>query len=163
MTGHKWQRGWATGVRTCERCGLLPLDQDDDETSCTLATIYYTADVFTPDESDTNVYGEPCEPGHGETMESGWFDESWDAWGVHEKKSMVNPDTIETDDPRFDDGFNLDDLIVQDIGDRIGAIDSFDGDSAYAADPQQNYRTGVRVMIAAHVETAKATEGTYPR
>lgn len=31
---HEWQRGAMTGARTCERCGLLPLDDDDNESSC---------------------------------------------------------------------------------------------------------------------------------
>lgn len=32
---HRWQYGPITGAKTCERCGLLPLDQDDVETRCT--------------------------------------------------------------------------------------------------------------------------------
>ena len=31
---HVWQYGRFTGAMTCERCGLLPLDQDDIETEC---------------------------------------------------------------------------------------------------------------------------------
>lgn len=118
----------------------------------TLATIYYTADIFTPDDSDTNVYGEPCEPGYGQTMESGWYDESWDAWSVFDTRDEVRPDTIEFDDDRFEDGWTLDDLIEQDITYRLGVLDSFDGGTAYAADARENYTTGVRVMLAAHVE-----------
>ncbi len=122
-----------------------------DAAVSTLATIHYTADVFTPDDTDTNVYGEPCEAGHGQTMESGWYDEAWDAWGVFETREEVRPDTIESDDGRFDDGMTLDEIVEQVIGSKIGAIDSFDGDTAYAADPRENYETGVMVMRAAHV------------
>ncbi len=118
----------------------------------TLATIYYTADLFTPDDSDTNVYGEPCEAGYGETMESGWYDPAFDTWTVFEEKDSVRPDTIEDDDDRFEDGWTLEDLISMDIGDRLGAIDNHDGYSWYASDPVMNYTTGERVMIAAHVE-----------
>lgn len=118
----------------------------------TLATIYYTATVFTPDDSDTNVYGEPTEPGHGESMDEGWYDAAWDSFGVFPSRDQVRPDTIEADDDRFMDGFDLDDIVTMVVGDAIGAIDSFDGETAYASDPLQNYTTGVRVMLAAHIE-----------
>lgn len=31
---HRWQRGRFTGTRTCEACGLLPLDRDDIASVC---------------------------------------------------------------------------------------------------------------------------------
>jgi hypothetical protein len=31
---HVWQESRFTGTTTCERCGLLPLDADDMETTC---------------------------------------------------------------------------------------------------------------------------------
>ena len=127
----------------------------------TLATIYYTADIFTPDDSDTNVYGEPTEPGYGQTMESGWYDAAWDQWGVFETRDEVRPATIESDDERFDDGYTLDEIVVQVIESHIGAIDSFDGDTAYASDNRINYTTGVQVRIAAHV-TIETSDGTEP-
>ena len=34
---HVWQRARFTGTRTCERCGLLPLDSDDDASPCTVS------------------------------------------------------------------------------------------------------------------------------
>ena len=34
---HVWQRARFTGVETCERCHLLPLDADDDATPCVVA------------------------------------------------------------------------------------------------------------------------------
>ena len=118
----------------------------------TLATIYYTADIFTPDDSDTNGYGEPCEAGHGETIESGWYDEGRVAWGVFLTKDQVWPDVINYDDDRFDDGYTLDQLVKETIKARLGSIDSFDDTTAYAADPKINYTTGVRVLLAAHVK-----------
>ena len=145
-----------------EQCAVwIRGQQTGDKNMTTLATIYYTADVFTPDDTDTNVYGEACEQGYGEAMESGWYDEAWDAWGVFETRDEVRPDTIESDDDRFNDEFTLDDLIEQDITARLGALDSFDGATAYAADSQQNYQTGVRVMVAAHVEVHTEAAPSY--
>lgn len=34
MQEHAWQTGRFTGAMTCERCGLLPLDDDDMSTLC---------------------------------------------------------------------------------------------------------------------------------
>lgn len=31
---HRWQYGRLTGAKTCERCGLLPLDDDDIASRC---------------------------------------------------------------------------------------------------------------------------------
>lgn len=124
----------------------------------TLATIYYTADLFTPNDSDTNVYGEPCEAGYGESIESGWHDPDWSTWTVFLTKDQVRPDTIESNDDRFEGGWSLNDLIEQDIEARLGSIDSFDGMTAYASDPKINYTTGVRVMLAAHVEIHETGE-----
>jgi len=140
--------------------------RDDDAPrgdSTTLATIYYTADLYTPDDSDTNVYGEACEPGYGETMEQGWHEPDWSTWTVFETKDQVRPDTIESDDDRFDNGFTLDDLIEQDITARLGAIDSFDGETAYGSDPHENYTTGQRLMVAAHIEIHETDNETDDR
>lgn len=118
----------------------------------TLATIYYTADILAPDETDTNVYGEPCEPGFGQSMESGWWNPDYDLWSVREKQSDVTPDVIDSKDARLDDELlTLSELVETVIEERIGSIDSFDDDSAYAADSLDNYQTGVRVLRHAHV------------
>jgi hypothetical protein len=34
MSAHEWTRGYLTGVMTCARCRLLPLDDDDVATDC---------------------------------------------------------------------------------------------------------------------------------
>jgi len=115
-----------------------------------LATIYYTADIVTYDGSDTNAYGEPCEPGYGYAVESGWIDPDYDGFTVFEEKSSVRPDTILDDDPRFDDGMDLDTIIEYVITERLGVLDSFDGSSAYAADSYMG-NDGDTVTMAAHV------------
>lgn len=124
----------------------------------TLAIIYYTADVFTPDDSDTNVYGEATEPGYGMTMISGWWDAAWSLFDVFPDKDDVRPDTIEDDDERLTEGWTLDDLIIQDVTARLGSLDSFEDGTAYAADPIENYKTGVHTMVAAHVEIVNDKE-----
>ena len=34
LEAHVWQVSRFTGTKTCERCGLLPLDEDDTESTC---------------------------------------------------------------------------------------------------------------------------------
>ena len=130
----------------------------------TLATIYYTATIFTPSDDDTNVYGEPCAEGHGQTMDEGWIDPQWDMWTVYEAREDVNPDTIESDDGRLEDGVPLADVVRECVEDRLGAIDNVEGDpedtaSWYASDGIHNYRTGVVVMLCAHSTIHEATDG----
>lgn len=114
-----------------------------------LATIYYTAYLFTPDDSDTNVYGEPCEPGYGENVQSGWWSPDFSYWEVNESRNQAEPDIVVSDG--LLDEREYKELIEEVIESRIGAIDSFDGDTAYASDPRINYITGVHLMCAAHV------------
>lgn len=114
-----------------------------------IATIYYTADIITPDDTDTDTYGDECEPGDGLAIESGWYDADYSAWEVFEDQVDVRPDLIVSD--ALEDGATLDELIIETITSRLGVLDSFDGESAYAADAQENYKTGASVMLAAHV------------
>ena len=57
----------------------------------TFYAAYMTADILTPDDTDTNCYGEPTEPGHGQTLESGWIDPSWSRWTVYQEQEDVRP------------------------------------------------------------------------
>jgi hypothetical protein len=56
--------------------------------------LYWSATTITPDGSDTNAYGEACEPGRGYTEQSGWWDPDGDFWRVHERdrRDDVRPD-----------------------------------------------------------------------
>ncbi len=121
----------------------------------TLATIYYTADILTPDGTDTNCYGDPCEAGQGYELAFGWIDLDRDSFTVQDEKTDVRPDTILSDDARFDDGYTLDELIVMDLEDRLGVLDSYDGGTAYAADAILNTKTGESVSSAGHVTRGK--------
>jgi hypothetical protein len=117
--------------------------------------IRYTATKFVPDDSDTNVYGEDCEPGHGEHMVSGWVRNPSDPFDVDTDENL-NPediDPIKLDLDTVVDLFDgdVDKAIRRELEDTLGAIDSFDGLSAYASDPIIDYRSGVRVILAGHV------------
>lgn len=127
--------------------------------------IYFTGTLISPDDSDTNVYGEPVEEGYGQSMESGWVDPNWGLMTIFPNKEDVRPTVIDLHDQydreeleeRF--GGNLDDMILAKIGDTLGAIDSWDGETAYAADPIEDYRTGKSMMLAAHVEISYEKAG----
>jgi hypothetical protein len=109
--------------------------------------VFYTADIVTPDGSDTGVYGDPCEPGHGATLESGWVDMDYDQWTVYDDSSDVRPDLVE--------GETLTELAestADAILSRIGVPESLDNHSTiYGADADQNHRTGQEAMRAAHL------------
>lgn len=58
----------------------------------TTRQIFYTADLITPDGSDTTSDGDGCEPGMGYTCESGWWSPDWSTWTVHDSQESVRPD-----------------------------------------------------------------------
>lgn len=127
--------------------------------------IYFTGTLISPDDSGTNVYGEPVEDGYGQSMESGWVDPNWDLMAIFPNKEDVRPTVIdlrdqydrEELDERFDG--NLDKMILAKIGDTLGAIDFWDGETAYAADPITDHHTGESMMLAAHVEISYEEAG----
>lgn len=111
--------------------------------------VFYTADVITPDGSDTWVYGDPCEPGTGATLESGWWSPDWSRWEVYEEPEHVAPDVY---DPELRDESPAE-WLARVVGDRLGAVEDVSSDSSwYAADSQENYETGADLRPAAHPE-----------
>jgi hypothetical protein len=120
------------------------------EPGTVLAEIRYTATVIVPDDTDTDVYGDQCERGYGATMFTGWYDPDWSRWDVFESREESAVDEITAEE--VEDRGTLEDAILSVIRDRIGALDSWDGETAYAADEERDYRTGVTVMATAHVE-----------
>lgn len=116
-----------------------------------LAEIYYTGTLITPDDSGTNVYGEPTDPDYGESMEDGWVEPDWSLFAVWPNKSDVKPDIIDESDLEFAEGKTLEQLVEETMSDRLGAFDSWDGQTAYAADSIQDYSSGESMMLAAHV------------
>jgi len=120
--------------------------------------IYYTGDLTTPDDSDENCYGEPCEAGYGYSLESGWIDPDWSLWTVWENREDVRPDVIGPYE--IEEAGGLTQAIEETITSRLGVLDSWDGSTAYAADDIQNYRTGERIMLAAHLHTSRGQHTT---
>jgi len=115
--------------------------------------IYYTGDLITPDGSDSSVYGDPCEPGDGATLESGWVSPDWSLGEVHEDRDAVLPDRWRpVDGPMVD-------WIIERLRDRLNGVESTGGRGGtfYALEstgPYDAAYTGVSLMMAAHVHGA---------
>lgn len=111
--------------------------------------IYYTGDLIIPDGSDTGVYGDPCEEGCGEDMQTGWVDPDWTLWTVYEERESVRPDEWQPDD-----GAMIDWLYGR-LSDRLGLIEEDTGHGTYyAREDVDDFPTGKRIHLAAHVEGA---------
>ncbi len=87
-----------------------------------LPVIYYTATIVTGDGSDTTAYGEACEPGHGYTDASGWWDPDRSYWTVRGCRDQVSPDVYPHPARRSPAQWLADRLTA-----RLGSIESFDG------------------------------------
>ncbi len=82
--------------------------------------IYYTATIITFDGSDTNAYGEACEPGHGYREDSGWWDPKRSYWTVQADRARVTPDICPD---RADPG----QWLAARLAARLGDLDDYDG------------------------------------
>jgi len=106
--------------------------------------VYYTATVTTLDGSDTNAYGEPCEPGQGYTVADGYVDPDW---------SVFEPEKITRERATFDTVSDSDPdpigRLVERIHDRIGWVHLDYSEHLYA----QHTRTepGREASLCAHV------------
>jgi hypothetical protein len=87
----------------------------------TARELYFSATIITLDGSDTNAYGEACEPGQGYTEQSGWWDPDRSYWRVHTHQHDVAPDTCpqrnRTSPPRW---------LADRLTARLGGIESYD-------------------------------------
>ena len=132
----------------------------------TATVITYDPPCETPEECTcTNVYGEWCEHGYGQTMATGYWDPNWSLYDVSDSPNEVT--LIDTGDP-YDledlaedyDG-DLEAMVTAKLEETLGPLDSHDGDTAYASDPLTDYRTGAEVLPAGHIkrETYHVTKG----
>ena len=122
---------------------------------------------FTCDCSD--VYGDPVPHGSGQSLESGWVDPDWSLWCLDSEPSWQSLDDSSqalaervVGDVAQALGWDPDSwqpstaqALADIIGDRI-AVDHVDVRetelSAYASDEIENYRTGDRMILCAHVQ-----------
>jgi hypothetical protein len=95
----------------------------------TARELYFSATIITLDASDTNAYGEPCEPGQGYREQSGHWDPDRCYWRVHDGRDDVRPDVYPDQSEQTSAQWLADRL-----GERLGNIDSYDhGHTFYAA------------------------------
>ncbi len=108
--------------------------------------IYYTADIVTPDGSDTGVYG--CEPGDGVTLTSGWVDFDWSPWQVEKDAEDTRPDVAEAETVT-----ELASLAAEMIRNRIGNPESVEPGRGtyYATQSLTDYHSGAEARYAAHL------------
>jgi hypothetical protein len=88
--------------------------------------LYYTATIITLDGSDTNAYGEACEPGHGYTEQHGWWNPDQDHWSVHPDRGQAQPDIYSPSS-----GAAPAHWLASQLSDRLGPIDHFDGERTF--------------------------------
>jgi hypothetical protein len=118
---------------------------------------FMTADIRIPDNTDTDVYGEATEAGHGETLESGWVNPTWARWEVWQDMSDVSP-VAEYDETS---GMTLDDWRADVVAEHLGSFHGSTGSTEvtptdhtyYGTDSQENYATGASATYALHFWT----------
>ena len=88
--------------------------------------LYFSATIITLDGSDTNCYGEPCEPGKGYTEQSGHWDPDRSYWRVHEQRADVTPDVYPAGGHRSPARWLADRLLA-----RLGTIASYEGGHSF--------------------------------
>jgi hypothetical protein len=71
--------------------------------------------------TNTNAYGEPCEPGQGYTEQSGWWDPDRGYWRVHAHQQDVTPDVYSQRR-----GGNPARWLADRVTARLGGVESFD-------------------------------------
>lgn len=120
--------------------------------------VFYTGDLITPDDTDTDVYGAPTLEGYGATLASGWVDPDWTRWAVYENRDDVRPDVMDDDDEREPAKW-----LADTIADRLGWCED-NGGWFSAVDSVVNYSTGDEILLSAHPdgfteeEIARASE-----
>lgn len=88
--------------------------------------LFFSATIITFDGTDTNAYGEDCEPGQGYTEQSGHWSPDQSYWTVHPHRGQVHPDTYPHDWPRTPGQW----LAVR-LTARLGIVESFDDDRTF--------------------------------
>jgi hypothetical protein len=123
----------------------------------TAPKLWYTAEKITYDGSDSDCYGEPCEPGTGFTMESGWVDMSWSISTLYPGAEGVAPEVWELHDGPLIEW--LADTIIRRLGwvelntDSPASATAGTSTTFYAEDFEQvDAYSGDSVRLAVHME-----------
>ncbi len=135
-------------IKSEQEIAAMIRSRSEDE----IAEIAYTANRLDPDELESNPNYEG---------ESGWWDPTFTPWEIYPERESALIEAISgesiadgIEDGSIDEDLSpadqLDRAILVSIEDRIGAIDSWDGWSAYASDADRHYQTGVLISPAAH-------------
>lgn len=116
--------------------------------------VFFTADLIESDGSDTSVYGDPCEPGYGQTMTSGWWRPSWSMWEVsderHDSMAYVYEDEREIDPDAPSPARWLAGTLAEHLnGIERHSLDNYTG-TVYSVDPIEHPYEGKAVMPAGH-------------
>lgn len=157
VSAPRYPHDW--GRERCQRdgCNVMGTGDWENDGDCTkhpdYRAIYYTGDLIVSDGSDTNCYGEECEPGHGYTLTSGWCDPDWSRWEVVEDRDHVSPDVYEPDEYDLEDGMTPATWLAKRLTDRLGAVEQWDGGSTiYEVDAYEHPYQGKSIRLAAHPE-----------
>ncbi|MDT5025778.1 MAG: hypothetical protein QOE61_2204 [Micromonosporaceae bacterium] len=94
----------------------------------TIRALYFSATIITLDGTDTNAYGEACEPGHGYNEQSGHWSPDQSYWTVHLDRSQVQPDIYLDRGSRTPGQWLADRLTT-----RLGTLETVDGNTFYGA------------------------------
>lgn len=110
--------------------------------------IFYTGNLVISDGSDIDVHGDGCEPGHGQTLESGWVDPDWTLWEVYENYSDVRPDTFTSDDGP------LIEWVADQLTERLGWPEDMEcaRPTVYASNAIETAYGDKSMRLAAHVD-----------
>lgn len=114
--------------------------------------IYYTADLITPDGSDS-WNGEPCEPGTGAVVSNGWYSPDWSRTDVYDTREDVTPDVWGKDvDPAV--------WLANTLNERLSGWPESNGDGTWYSGEGQDvdHCSGINVSVAAHAEGFTDTE-----
>ena len=84
----------------------------------TIRALYFSATIITLDGSDTNAYGEECEPGQGYRERFGHWSPDRSYWSVYPDRSQVQPDVYPERGSRTPGQW---------LADRLGSIETIDG------------------------------------
>ena len=93
-----------------------------------IRALYFSATIITIDGTDTNAYGEACEPGQGYNELSGHWSPDQSYWTVYPDRSQVQPDIYPERGPRTPGQWLADRLTA-----RLGTLETVDGRTFYGA------------------------------